>query len=313
MTAQESMAANGIVLPDDEPEDNANGTSTVIQNLGAMADVLPAPGCGGAGNPCHFDGTRWLSIGPPQGPDSPPPPAVYVGAAPGSYVFHCLMHPAMVGRLDVVSSPLDPAASTPDDVSAAVTAEAGAAAAAAEQANKEVERVSLTTSKSGVRTWNAWAGYEIGGAAVIEFPKVIRIKSGDRVRWRVQGRNEPHTVTFPDSLGQGTVIVCESDDAEVPATPGEDPADPAGYTCPGGGELQFEVGGGNGVSRVTSPSTESDSGVITSAAFVRLSGLPLTASLRSWTVSFAGAAPGTYTYLCDIHGSAMSGRIIVSK
>jgi plastocyanin len=313
MTANQSFAANGIVVPDDPPEETANGTTGVIQNFGIFADVLPSPGCGGDGNPCYFDGTRWLSIAPPSGPDAPPPPAVYVAAAPGTYVIHCLIHPAMVGTLNVVSTPLDPAAWTPDDVVASVAAQTGRLGADAAQANRAVERVSLSTSASGVRTWNAWAGYEIGAAAVVEFPKTIRIRSGDRVRWVMQGRNEPHTVTFPESLGQGTVIVCETGDSEVPATPGQDPADPTGYTCPGGGDLQFEVGGGNGVSRLTSPATQSDSGTIASAAFLQLSGLPLTAALRSWTVSFAGAAPGTYTYLCEIHGDAMSGKIIVSK
>lgn len=307
----ESFKMNGLIQPDDEPESNPNGTTTVLQNFGALAPILPNATCGANGDPCHFDGSQVVSVGPNFGP---PVPAtdIYVSAAPGSYVIHCLIHPTMIGRLNVVSTPADFSVSSPDDMAAAVAAQVKAEVANAERADAAVERVTSTTLSDGSKTWNAWAGYDLGHAAVIEFPKVIRIKSGDRVRWNIQSRDEPHTVTFPNDLGLGTNIVCESGDTEVPATPNNTPPQgPTDFSCPDGGDLQLEVGGGNGVRLITSPTTESDSGAITTASYLRLMGVPTTAALRSWTVSFKGAAAGTYTYLCTIHGEAMSGTIIV--
>jgi len=174
-----------------------------------------------------------------------------------------------------------------------------------------VEDVTYTRHANGSRTWNAWAGYDVNQAAVLEFPKEIRIKSGDRVRWNINSRNEPHTVTFALDPSVFTVIVCETGDTEVPATPVNiPPQGPGDFSCPGGGDLQLEAGGGNGVRVITSPSTESDSGVITTASYLRLQGVPTTAGLRSWTVSFKGAEPGTYTYSCAIH-EGMVGKVIV--
>jgi plastocyanin len=307
----ESFQMNGLIQPDDAPETNANGTTGVVQNPGALAPVLPSQTCGADGNPCHFDGSHVVSVGPNFGPPVPPTD-IYVSAAPGSYVIHCLIHPTMIGRLNVVSSPADFSVSSPDDMAAAIAAQVSAEVANAERADQAVERVTSTTLSNGSKTWAAWAGYDLGHATVLEFPKVIRITSGDRVRWNIQSRDEPHTVTFPNDIGLGTIIVCETGDTEVPATPNNTPPQgPGDFACPGGGDLQVEVGGGNGVRTVTSPTTESDSGVITTASYLRLMGVPTTAALRSWTVSFTGAAPGTYTYLCTIHGEGMSGTIIV--
>jgi plastocyanin len=74
--------------------------------------------------------------------------------------------------------------------------------------------------------------------------------------------------------------------------------------------VEIEFGGGNGVSTVTSPSTISDSGIVTTSAFRRAVGLPRSAVLKSWSVSFTGATPGTYTYLCQIH-AGMAATITV--
>ena len=74
----------------------------------------------------------------------------------------------------------------------------------------------------------------------------------------------------------------------------------------------MELGGGNGVNIVTSPSTVSDSGIVSSAALLQAFGVPTTASLRTWTVHFTGAQAGVYTYLCQIH-PGMEGKVTVVR
>ena len=45
----------------------------------------------------------------------------------------------------------------------------------------------------------------------------------------------------------------------------------------------------------------SDSGTIGTRRLANAFGMPSTAILGSWTVSFAGAVNGSYTYVCQIH------------
>jgi plastocyanin len=71
--------------------------------------------------------------------------------------------------------------------------------------------------------------------------------------------------------------------------------------CNFGPPDELELDGGNGVRNVTTPTTVSDSGIIGPRRLTALIGLPSTAVLHTWTVSFAGAQTGTYTYVCQIH------------
>jgi hypothetical protein len=119
--------------------------------------------------------------------------------------------------------------------------------------------------------------------------------------WKPRAINEPHTVTFPGELNTDLVPLCEAGSSDTPAFPTVfPPSSPLDFSC-GGPPVEIELGGGNGVSTVTSPSTISDSGIVTTSAFRRAVGLARSAVLTSWSVSFRGATPGTYTYLCQIH------------
>jgi plastocyanin len=64
------------------------------------------------------------------------------------------------------------------------------------------------------------------------------------------------------------------------------------------------------VSKVTSPKTVSDSGLVAAAAVVQGFDVPATGARTTWTVSFAGAKKGTYSYVCQIH-DGMEGSIVV--
>jgi plastocyanin len=80
------------------------------------------------------------------------------------------------------------------------------------------------------------------------------------------------------------------------------------------GPDEIEFGGGNGVWQVTVPGpagTVSDSGIIAPPRLAADIGARSTDVLNSWTVSLVGAAPGVYSYVCQIH-DGMDGTITVN-
>ncbi len=127
---------NGAIAVDiDDTPLNLNGTIKTLLNIAPLLPV-PAQGCGTADEPCTFDGTGVVSMGAPlAGP--PAPFVVKVTAPPGTYVFHCRIHPGMVGTLNVVAAgavgvttaalaEAAAAAQAADDVAAGMAAEAAA-------------------------------------------------------------------------------------------------------------------------------------------------------------------------------------------
>jgi plastocyanin len=93
------------------------------------------------------------------------------------------------------------------------------------------------------------------------------------------------------------IAFCEAGSVDIPFGP------PA-FNCNGGPPDEIEFGGGNGVSLVTAPGptgTVSDSGIIGPHKLTQQNGTRSTDILNTWTISLAGAAPGTYTYVCQIH------------
>lgn len=151
--------------------------------------------------------------------------------------------------------------------------------------------------------------------AVLEFlPRAISIHPGDKVVWRMAESNEPHTVTFPTDIGTDQLPLCEAANGapDTEAFPVVfPPTGPQDFGCASGtGPVEFEFGGGNGVSTVASPATVSDSGFMGSHGLADSYGLPAGAVLPQWSVSFAAATPGTYTYVCQVH-EGMEGTITV--
>jgi len=309
LTAAADEKTNGIAVNDlDDVGRNVNGTKHTEINLPALA---PTPGCGTIATPCTFDGTGVVSSGASFGPPSGPF-VVTMTAPTGTYTFHCRIHPGMTGHLTVVPS-------TANGTSAGEIAER-----VAHQVRKDVhaglvaERAASKGSRihnaNGTSTWfvTAGTGSRDGRVAVLEFlPTNLRIHKGDKVVFKPKEPNEPHTVTFPGELNSDLVPLCENGGVDTPAVPAViPPQSPFDFTC-GGPPVEIEFGGGNGVSRVTTPATISDSGLVASDATRRAFGLSSHSVLTSWKVSFRGAAKGTYTYLCQIHGAGMSGTIVV--
>ena len=303
---------NGIVSADvDDTALNPNRTTKALENIPVVLPI-PAAGCGTPDAPCVFDGTSVVSMGAPlAGP--PAPFVVTVTAPPGTYSFHCRIHPWMAGSLNVVAAG-----------AAGVTTAASADAAAATQAADDVaagmvaETAASTAGKvkhaNGTTTWTLRVGTSdpAGHVAVLEMlPSKITIKKGDSVVWRPIDRNEPHTVTFPKE-GARSVPLCEGPGGtDTPATPTVNPpTGPFDFACNGHPADETEFAGGNGVTKITSPSTVSDSGIIAYRTEAAGYDVPASAFLSSWSVWFTGAKAGTYHYVCEVH-EGMVGDIVV--
>lgn len=304
---------NGLAAVDiDDTKVNPNGTIKILANLVA---ALPAPaaGCGTAETPCEFDGTSIVSMGAPlAGP--PAPFVVKVTAPPGTYTFHCRIHPTMAGTLTVVAAGAA-GVTTPASADAAAATQATEDVAAGTAAETAASVAGKSVNRNGTTTWKLTAGTSdpAGRVAVLDMlPRSVTIKKGDTVVWRPLDRNEPHTITFPTDLNSDLVPVCEGPGgADTPAVPTVvPPTGPFDFSCNGAPPSEFEFTGGNGVTTIKSPTTVSDSGIVAYRSEAAAFDLPMTAFRSSWWVRFTGAKAGTYHYVCMIH-DGMEGTIVV--
>jgi plastocyanin len=250
-------------------------------------DAPSNPSCGTVGSPCPFDGTAQLNSG---AFDNAPGHDFYVAinARAGTTVkFMCLIHPAMVGKLSVVSS----GASTAPNVDAAATAQYATDTTDALAAEAAVTVPAPTTNSDGTKTWYAQAGAAGPYEQVLEFfPSSLTVAAGDSVKWTTKV-TDGHTVTFP--AGDASAAddyhhyVCEAGllrtdtpAAAPPASPCANPADFEVHSTP------FPAGG----TTLASPATVATSGIIKV-------GFPLFPD--HYTFKLRGA--GNYTYQCKVH------------
>jgi plastocyanin len=313
-TPAADLDVNGVVSADiDDSGLNVNGTTKLTENVQNVLPV-PAQGCGTADNPCVFDGTGVVSMGAPlTGPSSTM--IVTVTAPPGTYAFHCRIHSGMSGTLTVVAAGSTTAVTTDASAQAAATTQAEADVTAGLAAETAAEKAAVTTNKDGTKTWTVTAGTSDpnGYVTVLDMiPRKLDIKPGDTVLWKPLARNEPHTITFPGEIHTDAIPMCEgSGGKDTPAIPTKNPpTSPFDFACSGHPADEIEFGGGNGVAKVTTPKTVSDSGIIAYPSVLAAFDVPASGALRTWTVKFTGAAAGTYHYVCQIH-SGMEGTVVV--
>jgi plastocyanin len=294
----------------DDTTRNINGTRKATLEVAALLPTSNA--CGSASSPCTFNGTSIVSSGAPLGPSGPF--YVKVTAPVGTYSFLCRVHPGMNGSLTVVSA----GAHATSDVerTARVRAQIRADRQEGFVAEAAANRAGVFRNADGTRTWVLTAGTGTAHTAVLEMlPRNVNIRKGDRVAWRTPEINEPHTVTFPDEQFSDLVAKCEQSggvdsDAAPLHFPPQGPFDFGCGTPPAPPPDEIELGGGNGVRSITSPSTISDSGWMQSHAMDTALHLPFDAARSTWSVRFATTAvPGTYRYMCQLHGDAMEGFI----
>lgn len=294
-TPRPDWRSNGVAKDDtDDTTLNPNGTTKSEFNIPALSPTSST--CGSPATPCAFEGSSTVSSGAPFGP--PGPFVVHVSAAPGLYFFVCRVHAGMSGKLKVVAA--DAAVPSQAAVDASIAKQVKHDLAGAWIADRKANRDAVTQNKDGSKTLHVTAGISSpdGKVALLEyFPRNLDAKPGDKVVFTPKSPNEPHTVTFPGDLGTEMIPYCEDGSVDVPFGP------PA-FNCNGGPPDEIELGGGNGVSLVTASGptgTVSDSGIIGPHRLTQQIGERSTDILNTWTVSLAGATPGIYTYVCQIH------------
>jgi len=301
-TAAQDLATNGVLTADEDPGHRANGTTGSELNLPALAPTGSA--CGSSVQPCAFDGNTVVSSGvslaTPTGPFS-----VQISAPPGTYVFHCRIHAGMAGQIDVL--PADAQGSTPAQLAASTAIQLNADIAAGLAAETKAEQASQVANPDGTTTWyvSAGTGSVDGRVAVNEFlPRDLNIQSGDEVVWRPHAINEFHSVTFaPGGLTSDFVPLCEGSAGDTPAMPNTSPPNgPLDYHC-GQSALpdEVELGGGDGVRNLMLAGQISDSGIFATRTERAVLGLPTGSIFSRWSVSFVGASPGSFSYVCQVH------------
>jgi plastocyanin len=111
---------------------------------------------------------------------------------PGSYRFICILHPPMVGQVEVVANDSDRV--TPEKVAADVQ----------EQSNTAVTSANTIPNPAATGSTVA-AGWSGGAVAVNRFyPTTLSVKSGTKVTWKDFSPFEPHTVTFGATRPNGS-------------------------------------------------------------------------------------------------------------
>ena len=258
------------------------------------AEVFPSdPTCGTNTTPCGFDGTGVTSSGFLfSNPAAQPSFFVAVDAPVGAYSFLCLLHPGMELPLNVVADTTS--IPTPGQVSTSAAKQLKKAikidgAAADEQA----QTVVVKANGAGTSTfWLSAGGFSNGTTANEFLDDPLTVHVGDKIRF--SGTAEIHTATFPKSSFKTTPFiysVCEQSGADAPAQSPLDCAVPSAFQL---------------VVNLTAILPTTARGLSDPAAFVN-SGL----LVPSVHFTFLAKKPGTYTFICLVHGPEMKDKIKV--
>lgn len=166
----------------------------------APGQTLPPPGSdpalfGPTPPTGPYDGTSFVNSGLQPLGDAAPEPFTMSFSKAGSYEYFCVIHPKMIGEVDVVDSGTTDSAQA---VKARGTKQAkkwvkeGIAAheALVKRANRSVKNA------DGTRTWAIQMGTTTEHTDVLAFaPTPKRIKAGDSIKF-VNNSQAPHTGTF---------------------------------------------------------------------------------------------------------------------
>jgi len=247
--------------------------------------------CGSPGTPCTFDGSGVVSSGLQfSSPGSQPAFDVDITAPVGHYSFLCLLHPGMQIPVTVVRS--GQTIPSPSDVDAKITQDVGTATTVdGEAADTQAQTVTSAPRPNGTTKWSISAGGFSNNVSADEYPdNPVTVRVGDRIQ--VSGNFEIHTATFP-ATAFNTVpfvtTVCEVPGADPPAASPFDCADPSQFRV----DINPQAITPTSTLALRRPKHFVNSGLL----------------LPSTTSTFRAVNPGTYTFICLVHGPQMSGTI----
>ena len=275
------------------PDAQAGGDDNTI-DLNPKIVAPSDPTCGTSANPCAFDASGVVNSGIEfPNPAAQPSFFVTVNAPVGSYSFLCLLHPGMEVALTVAAS--STSVPTPQQVSKAaakqvkqVTKVDGAKADAIAQTVTTVHAGGSTIVKIN-------AGGFSNNVTANEYPDApVVVTRGAKIKFA--GMPELHTATFPRSSAKDPAdaflqTFCEQTGADAPAQSPADCSDPT--------KFQIVL---NAVAVLPSHA----------AALVKPKTFVNTGLLVPGTNGVVIAKkPGTYTFVCLVHGPEMSGVIKV--
>ncbi len=248
--------------------------------------TLPAPGSdaslfGPTPPTGAYDGTSFVNSGlQPAGTGAPVPFTMTFSKA-GKYQYFCVIHPNMVGQVDVVDSGKTDSAKK---VKAKGVAQAKQWVAEGKAAKKKLVKHANRSVKNadGTRTWAIQMGASTEHTDVLAFaPTPKSIKAGDSIKF-VNNSTAPHTGTFAG----------EQEPITNPIGPQTD--DPSPGPSP----------------QTLNPTDLFNTGLIPPNAASEPGGSPPPKAVRSYT--YKVPTKGKYPYYCILHTlSGMGGELEV--
>ena len=252
------------------------------------------PTCGTSANPCAFDASSVVSSGVQfPNPAAQPSFFVTVSAPVGSYSFLCLLHPGMEVSLTVAADATS--VPTPQQVSKT----------AAKQLKKltkvdgtkaDAIAQTVTTSHAGGKTIvKINAGGFSNNVTANEYPdNPVVVKRGTKIKFI--GMPELHTATFPKSAAKNPIYAflqsfCEQVGADTPAQSPADCSDPT----------KFET-----IFNPLAVAPTASANLVKPKKFVN-AGLMVPGT----NGIIIAKKPGTYTFVCLVHGPEMTSTIKV--
>lgn len=217
----------------------------------------------------------------PSGPKAPPATATYTFPKTGSFDILCTVHPGM--KMTVLVKPAgSPVPLTPAQVSAKALVGQAAAWSKAK---------ALTAAPTAKNTVYAGVG---GATTILDFyPSVLKVKSGATVTFTNKAPSEVHNVVFgpPKYVAQ----FAKQTDLFPQGPNGKNQVSPV---YPYGSEVKGPY---------SFDGTNHGNGFLSTSLAAGSSAIPLPRSVK---VTFT--KPGTYKYICMLHGPDMSGTIVVT-
>lgn len=277
--------------------------------------------CGTSGDPCVWDGSAPDQIGiPPESPEM----YVTITANQGDVIYANLFgfdHDSEF-RIEVVGQNETVSTQAELDARAALLKQDDFDKAAS-MFGRYQSRQSSHRGPNGARITDVWVGVENGPVSLLGmFPRRVKVKRGNSVQFHFDYEGmETHNAVFPKStakeiLRNTFLPMCDPDGDQGTAPDTEAPFDPnnpeAPPTCPEGSTLEFDLDPrevnmlGNGV--LTGGNDLEGSGART-GQFLQ----PDQQRNESpWQLRFNKESPdGGWKYMCTIHGSLMSGTVMV--